>query len=166
MRTPVESDVYGNWWKWFNDEEVTKYLDKGHERNTVQKQMEFFKKYSRSKKDLILAICDKDTEKHIGATAIHSIQNDKWFFGYFGIVIGEKDFWNKGFGTEVWRLMTQHAFDNLKLDFLMTKIFTDNKAALRIAQKMGFKIIRRLKKDIIKNGKGIDRLLLRLDSNL
>ena len=32
-----------------------------------------------------------------------------------GIMIGEKSYWNKGYGTETMRLMLEHGFNNLNL---------------------------------------------------
>ena len=39
--------------EWFNDKEVTKNMNKGYEKNTPQKQLEFFKKMNNSKKDCV-----------------------------------------------------------------------------------------------------------------
>jgi len=165
LRTLAEKDVHGNWWKWFNDKEVTRYLNKGHEKNTPEKQMEFFRKVKNSDRDFILGICDRETEGHIGTTGIHNIREQNGKTADFGIIIGEKDFWKKGIGTEAWHLMVEHAFNNLELNFLETRIFPGNEASLKIAKKLGFKVIDVLKKDVIKDGTEIDRVLLRLDSD-
>ena len=100
LRTLHESDAVSNWWKWFNDKDVTKYMNKGHEENTPEKQLNFLKKVQLSNKDCVLGIFYNKNNKHIGTTAIHNIRYDKNFRkGNFGIIIGEKFFWGKGFGA-------------------------------------------------------------------
>ena len=47
LRSTIEKDVYGNWWKWFNDPEVTKYMNKGIVKNTIENQLAFFKKINQ-----------------------------------------------------------------------------------------------------------------------
>ena len=165
LRTLTKKDIYAGWWEWFNDKEITRYLNKGHEKNTVAKQIEFFQKTKNSNSDFILGICDSQTEKHIGTTGIHNIQESDGKCGDFGIVIGKKEYWNQGIGAEAWYLMVKYAFNSLNLDSIETRVFVDNKASLKIAQKLGFKILDILKKDVIKNGTEIDRLLLRLDKD-
>lgn len=164
LRLPCERDVYGMWWQWFNDAEVTRYMNKGEEENTTEKQVAFFRKVNESENDFILAICDINTKKHIGTTGIHNIRTEEdGKVGNFGIVIGEKEYWAKGIGSEAWYLMIGYVFDNLMLDSIETKIFTDNIASLKIAEKLGFKFVGILKRDVIKCGKEIDRVVLRLD---
>ena len=73
----------------------------------------------------------------------------------------EKNFWGKGFGALAWQMMTKYAFNTLNLDVIETKIFTSNESSLRVAEKIGFKkeiVI----KDIVKDGKNIDRIILEL----
>jgi len=166
LRAPTELDVYGKWWQWFNDAEVSRYMNKGQEKNTVEKQLVFYRKIKTSESDFVACICDVDTKKHIGTTGIHNIRKRGGKkIGNFGIIIGEKGYWRKGIGSEAWSLMTEYAFDILGLDWIETKIFVDNAASLRIARKLGFEKVALLKNDIIKNHKENDRLLLRLEKN-
>jgi len=56
-----------------------------------------------------------------------------------GIMIGEKSFWNKGYGTETMRLMIKHGFNNLNLYRIWLRVFPDNKRGIRAYEKAGFK---------------------------
>ena len=58
LRSIERKDVYGNWWKWFNDPDVTAYMNKGQFKNTIEKQLEFYEKIKKSNTDFVLAICD------------------------------------------------------------------------------------------------------------
>lgn len=164
LRSPTETDVQGRWWQWLNDPDVTAHMNKGQVVNTMQRQMEFFNKMKSSDSDCVFAICCSQTHQHIGTTAIHNIHMDGGLkVGSFGILIGEKNFWGKGIGSEVWTLVITEAFDNLNLDAIHTKIFSSNVASLRIAEKVGFKTIEIIKNEFQKGDHWIDRHVLRLD---
>lgn len=163
LRPPTEEDVCGNWWKWLNDAEVTKNMNKGYEGNTVEKQMQFFKSMMSSDSDYVLAICTLEGDRHIGTTAIHQIREENGRrTGNFGILIGESKYWGKGIGTEAWALMIKESFERLGLQTIITKIFSTNEASLRIAEKQGFKIIGMKDNEFEKNGQAIKRYVLQL----
>ena len=161
LRSVTKKDVMGNWWKWLNDPLVTQYMTRGDEINTKKKQLDFFKKVSGSGKYCVLAICDSDTQLHIGTVGLHSIDWTRGT-GQFGIIIGEMKFWGKGIGTEAWFLMTNYGFTHLNLQAITTKIFVKNLASLKIAKKVGFIERNLLKDDVLKNGISYDRKLLEL----
>ena len=164
LKSLSEKEVYGCWWQWFNDKEVTLHMNKGSEQNTPEKQLEFFRKMQASDKDFILGIFDNISGKHIGTTGIHNIHLEGGKrVGSFGIIIGEKKFWGKGIGTESWMLMVRYAFEILGLQALETKIFADNTASLKIAQKTGFREVKISRGEFIKEGRKIDRVILRLE---
>ena len=76
LRKLNHQHAVGRWWEWFNDKEVTKNMNKGYEKNTPQKQLEFLKKMNNSKKDCVLGIFINENNQHIGTTAIHNITKD------------------------------------------------------------------------------------------
>ena len=159
LRFVREVDAYGNWWRWFNDPDVTVHMNKGVKENTVEDQLVFFEKVSHSEKDVVLAICDLESGVHIGTTGLHDID---WGKGtaQFGIVIGEKTLWGKGIGTEAWRMIVEYGFSALKLKKIHTKIFAGNLPSLRIAEECGFEKKAVLKNDIKKNDVFHDRIYL------
>jgi len=166
LRTLNEQDAVGRWWQWFNDKEVTKYMNKGHYINTPEKQLDFLNKVQNSNRDCVLGIFYNRNNKHIGTTAIHNIRNVSGIKkGNFGIIIGEKLFWGKGYGTQAWRMMTNFAFNTLDLNVIETKIFSSNESSLKVAKKVGFKLKQLIENDIIKDGKLIDRIVLELKKN-
>ncbi len=166
LRTLNHKDATSYWWKWFNDKDVTRFMNKGHEENTPKKQLEFLKKMQLSTSDCVLGIFYKKNNQHIGTTAIHNIRNENGMKkGNFGIVIGEKLFWGKGFGTKAWSMMINYGFNNLGLDLIETKIFASNIASLKLAEKIGFEHIEIKINDLQKDGKMIDRIVLQLKRN-
>jgi RimJ/RimL family protein N-acetyltransferase len=56
----------------------------------------------------------------------------------FGIMIGNKNYWNKGYGTESVTLLLKHGFETLNFNRVMLKVFDDNPRAIRCYEKSGF----------------------------
>jgi RimJ/RimL family protein N-acetyltransferase len=56
-----------------------------------------------------------------------------------GIFIGNKQYWNKGFGQEALGLLTDYGFQSLNLNNIMLTVFSFNKRAIKCYEKAGFK---------------------------
>ncbi len=56
----------------------------------------------------------------------------------FGILIGEKQYWNQGYGSEAVRLLSRHGFGALNLHRIYLHVFANNPRAIRAYQKAGF----------------------------
>ncbi|MGZ3691964.1 MAG: GNAT family N-acetyltransferase, partial [Pseudobdellovibrio sp.] len=84
---------------WINDKEVTKFLSRG----TFPAHSEvLFQDYEQTKNlntDIQLAILDRETQTYIGVVGLHTIN---WLSRHteFRILIGNKNFWSKGYGSE------------------------------------------------------------------
>ena len=90
LRLPTEDDLKGNWYQWLNDPVVTKYQNKGIFVNSRELQRDYYQKMMESKNDVLLAIIDEKTDRHIGCAGLHHID---WVHrsAELGIVIGEKE---------------------------------------------------------------------------
>ena len=58
--------------------------------------------------------------------------------GELGIFIGEKQYWNQGYGAEAMRLLLRHGFDTLNLHRIFLRVFENNPRAIRSYEKTGF----------------------------
>ncbi len=61
----------------------------------------------------------------------------------FGILIGEKDSWDKGYGTEATRLVLDYGFTVGCLHNIMLETYSYNERAIRAYTRAGFRIIGR-----------------------
>ena len=50
-----------------------------------------------------------------------------------GIMIGDKSYWNKGYGTEAMGLLLRHGFDTLNLNRIFLRVYVSNPRAIRRA---------------------------------
>lgn len=56
-----------------------------------------------------------------------------------GIMLGEKAYWNQGYGTETMRTMLRHGFETLNLHRIWLQVYPDNKRGIHAYEKAGFK---------------------------
>ncbi|HWQ04018.1 MAG TPA: GNAT family protein [Longilinea sp.] len=77
-----------------------------------------------------------------------------------GIFIGDKRFWNKGYGTEAMRLMAGYGFGSLNLYRIYLRVFETNPRGIHCYEKAGFIHEGRLRQAEFQDGKYIDLLVM------
>ena len=55
-----------------------------------------------------------------------------------GIMIGNKDYWDKGYGAKAMNLMLKHGFETLNFNRIFLRVFKNNLRAVRCYEKIGF----------------------------
>lgn len=151
LRPFNEGDVE-KWYQWFNDEEVTHYMDKRRFPNTPEKQLEFMKQINASTADIQLAIVHQKDDELIGTVGLHQID----FINRnadISIVIGEKKYWKKGFGKEAGALIIDHAFNMLNLHKLTAGMVEENMASYNLFVSLGFEKEGVYKEQVFLHGK-------------
>ena len=78
----------------------------------------------------------------------------------FGIFIGDKTFWNNGYGCEATRLTLQHGFETLNLNRIYLHVFETNPRAIHVYDKIGFIREGKLRQTTFRNGRYIDTLIM------
>jgi RimJ/RimL family protein N-acetyltransferase len=77
---------------------------------------------------------------------------------WLGISIGERDYWSKGYGTDIMRLALQYAFVELNLRRVSLGLHAYNERALKTYQKVGFKLEGRSRGEGFRDGVRFDTL--------
>lgn len=108
---------------------------------------------------LVIEVNTTEGWKAIGNTSIINID---WHSrcAEIGIMLGEKSFWNQGYGREAMRLMLQHGFDNMNLNRIFLRVFETNPRAIRCYEHAGFKHEGRMRQSHYLDGQYIDCLLM------
>lgn len=102
------SDVAPEYLAWLNDAEILRWrAPKAFP--TTMAQLEAWVEALPSRGDLVLAIRATDNHRHLGNIALNTIQ---WVHrsAELSIMIGAKDIWGRGIGTEAIALLTGHGF--------------------------------------------------------
>lgn len=109
--------------------------------------------------DHIFTIVDLKTESAIGRGMLFGVDHvDRK--AMLGIMIGEKEYWDKGYGTDATRLLVEYGFSLLNLHSIMLGTFEFNRRALRCYEKVGFREIGRRRQARCIDGKWYDAILL------
>jgi RimJ/RimL family protein N-acetyltransferase len=143
---------------WLNDVDVTRTL---MFKGPLNRQMEeaFLDNLYQDEHRLILGIIDNLTNTLIGATGLEQI-DFRHRHAKFGIFIGAKNEWGKGYGTEATRLITQHAFMALNLNRVWLHVVADNRRGIRAYERVGFKREGVLRQDHFREGRYYDTIAM------
>ena len=141
---PSSRDQIDLWLRWYNDLEVTRTL--GNSRVVTREMEERFYEETLSEKQqgrtVGFAIYELETGRPIGTCSLREIDHLNGT-ATFGIAIGEKDCWNRGYGTEATRLTLDYAFHALGLHNVLLQVYANNLRGARAYEKAGFRVIGR-----------------------
>ena len=98
---------------WLNDYEVYKYMETGGG-YTIEMLDEFIKEVMSKKELLFWAIHLKNNNKHIGNIKIDPISK-RHGFGEYGIMLGDKEEWRKGYAKEASKAIINYCFEEFNL---------------------------------------------------
>jgi RimJ/RimL family protein N-acetyltransferase len=100
-----------------------------------------------------------EDDRLIGFVAIHSIEwNNR--AALLAIGIGERGYRGKGYGTDALRLVLRYAFEELNLLRVGLDVISNNAAALRAYEKVGFVHEGTMRKAVLRDGRHHDRLIM------
>jgi RimJ/RimL family protein N-acetyltransferase len=123
--------------RWHNDDEIMT-LFAISEKKPEEYWLNWFERIENDPTIIYFGIVKKSDEKLIGYVHLEGISWPHKLCRDIGILIGEKDQWSKGFGTEAMKLMIKHSFKDLGLHRLELMTFPFNKRGLKVWDKCGF----------------------------
>jgi len=161
---PVKRSDISYFLKWFNDPEVVQYVEL-YMPMTEMSEEKYIEELgtTRAKGDaqFVMEVIEGASTKPIGTCGLHEIDS-KDRKAIFGMVIGEKDYWSKGYGTEAARLIVNYGFQQLNLHRISSGAFAFNERSIKLQKKVGFREEGRLREAFFKNGQYHDLVLLGL----
>lgn len=159
LRGLEKYDLESEYFQWLNDQDVTRYLDSGNFPNTIENMEEFYRNTVLSSNNVIFAIVDIESDKHIGNIKLGPIN---WIsrISPVGIMIGDKDYWGKSYGTESMELVLDYAFNKLNLHKITLGVVASHDAATKAYEKAGFKVEGKGRSQFYLNEKYFDTLYM------
>jgi RimJ/RimL family protein N-acetyltransferase len=156
---PLEKEDVQICKKWINDPQIKEFILSVRFPFNEKRETDWLENLYKDQKSLTLALCLKENDLHIGNCGFNRIELlDRW--ATFGILIGEPDYWNRGFGTEVAQLMIDHGFNDLNLNRIELGVLAGNDRAIASYKKAGFIEEGRERQKYYKKGKYIDHILM------
>jgi RimJ/RimL family protein N-acetyltransferase len=123
--------------KWSNDPQVRRLTGEV----TPMSQAAAEEWYERAKADrdrVWFTIVLKEGERPIGECGLLRMF-PAWRQTDLSIILGEKDTWGQGYGSEAIRLLLDYAFGNLNMHRVSLGVVGFNEHALRFYEKVGFR---------------------------
>ncbi len=158
---PPERDDLPRFVRWFNDPEVRQGLTMVFGMSLAEEERWFERVLQRPQEErpMVIEVRQGETWTPIGNCTFHNVdwRNRK---AEIGIAIGEKAFWNQGYGTEAVRLLLQFGFQTLNLHRIMLRVYAYNRRAIRCYEKAGFVLEGRLRQARYFQGAYHDELIM------
>jgi ribosomal-protein-alanine N-acetyltransferase len=133
------SDVTNRYVEWMNDRQVTQFLESRFVKQTFDSVKDFVEGALANPAMEFFAIEDRATGTHLGNIQLGPINwNHKT--ADLGLMIGERTFWGKGYGTQAIRLVTEYAFAKLGLCKVTAGAYANNPGSIRAFEKAGWQV--------------------------
>ena len=146
--------------RWNSDTECHRLSDSEPAQLWSEKKIREFieKNLDGEPKDFRFAVRSLAEDKLIGFVGIVPswVQGDAWAM----IVIGERDHWDKGYGTDAMRLIVQYGFIEANLRRISLGVHSYNPRAFRAYEKVGFKMEGRIREEGLRDGRRYDGLYM------
>jgi len=132
---PIRRDLLPLYQRWMNDWEVIRTLGQPIRPMTLESEESWFDSAARG--GARFQIYERDGLRPIGTTSLEDV-DQAHRTATFGILIGEKDCWGKGYGTETARLMLDYGFNALGLHNIMLQVYSNNERGYRAYLRAGY----------------------------
>ena len=155
---PIRRDLIPLFQRWSNDFEVVRFLGT-MEPSTIESKEDQYSRFSKAENQSYFTIYEKARWRPIGATGLGDI-NHAHRTAEFYIMIGDKESWGKGYGTEVARLVLEYGFTCLGLHNINLWVFATHERGIRAYQRAGFRMAGRWRQAKRRAGRAYDLLLM------
>ena len=147
--------------QWDRDTEMHRLADSDPAQLWSEKKLKEFieKDADKNENAFRFAIRTLAEDKLIGSV---SLWVNSWTHGdtWLGIMIGDRDHWSRGFGTDAMRLIVQYGFIELNLRRITLGLHSYNPRALKSYEKVGFKMEGRRRGEGLRDGERYDSLYM------
>lgn len=145
--------------QWLANEKVNQYLEMGWKPLADIELEAVYKEATESQITVVFVVCDLETNKPVGTTGLYLIH---WpgRRAQFRILLGEPGCYNRGFGTEVTRLVVDYGFNILNLETIYLGTNAENQGALKCYENAGFIREGVNRKFVYRNGRYYDSVMM------
>ncbi len=157
LRPPNDTDAE-MFCRWVNDPEVRHFISAIFP-SGIKQERDWIENANKDDKNVILVIEIKDSGIPIGTMGLHRID---WISrtAFTGALIGEKEFWGKGFGTDAKINLLNYAFNTLNLRKICSSALSYNGRSIGHNLHCGYKIEGIRKNQFFRKGRYWDEVML------
>jgi RimJ/RimL family protein N-acetyltransferase len=155
--SPINIEDVETYTEWLNDLDVTISLGNPGFLYGLEKEKEALEGMIKGGNDF--AIITNDDDRLIGNCGLFSV-NERHRKAELGIMIGDKNYWDQGYGREAIELVLNYGFNILNLNNIMLNVYSFNKRAIKCYENIGFKEIGRRRETYILGKRKYDEILM------
>jgi diamine N-acetyltransferase len=157
---PIERDDLPRFVEWFSDPQVRRHLTIYQPLSLAQEERWFENLLERLERQQAVVLAVETAEGiHIGNIGLHDI-NWKDRTAELGIAIGEKAYWNQGYGTNAIHTLLGFAFREMNLHRISLRVDADNDRGIRCYEKAGFRREGILRQVVFREGMHHDQFIM------
>lgn len=135
LRVMDERDATAQYAGWLNDPEVNRFL--ATKSATVPELQTYIDAKHKQTDALFFGVYLKTDGTHIGTVKLEPIELEKKR-ATIAVMIGEKEYWGKGYAGEAMKILMDWCFGELGCDEVNLGVIAKNEAAIRAYEKIGF----------------------------
>jgi RimJ/RimL family protein N-acetyltransferase len=151
----IEREDIPTFVRWFNDPEVRRYLEMYLPMSKAEEE-QWFEAHLESDSNRFFGI-ETGEGVLIGNVGLHSI-DWKNRSAVLGIVIAEKEYWGKGYGSDAITTLLRFVFGEMNLHRIHLSVFDFNERAIACYEKCGFRHEGRAREALYRDGSYHDAL--------
>ena len=134
----VRRDDLALYTRWFSDPELLWFIAPQVLRPaSYDDEVDWYEAMRKDKDQFTFGIHTIAEDRLIGNCSL-GIQSWRNRAALFGIAIGDKAYWGRGYGTEATHLLMGYAFGELNLNRVELEVYAFNTRAIRSYEKVGF----------------------------
>lgn len=143
--------------RWVNDPRIREFIG-SYSHQTEESEEKWLSKLMDDKANMVFIVALNDGTP-IGTMGLHRIDwKDR--VATTGAMLGEPQYWGKGYGTDAKMALLKYAFDELGLHKICSTVISYNKRSLRYSLHCGYRIEGTRKSHIFKRGRHWDLIEL------
>jgi RimJ/RimL family protein N-acetyltransferase len=147
--------------RWNQDLAFTARIGTPGEAHTIEMREDFYKQNSRVRGDgAEFSVVELGSERLVGFGGLFDISRALVANMFVGI--GEPDARGKGFGSEACRLLCEYGFFFRNLHSIKVEVHAYNHTAIRVYERLGFKLVGCLRGANLLNGRRYDEVIMDL----
>jgi len=152
---PLEPSDAEAMWRWHHDPAVMRWMSDGYAEPLAQVRKRMEQRPANAFGDVLLGIEVPAGAQLIGLVRLRDAEPETGC-AELDIYLGEKEQWGRGYATDAMRAMCRYGFEKMRLHKISLTVVTENHAAHRVYQKVGFVDEGRLRQVFRRDGQWYD----------
>ncbi|MEU6551337.1 GNAT family N-acetyltransferase [Streptomyces sp. NPDC046915] len=158
---PLEPSDAEAMWRWHNDPDVMRWMSDGYPSSLAQTRKRMEERPRNAYGEVLFGVEVPADAKLIGVVRLRDAEPETGC-AELDLYLGEKDYWGRGYATDTMRTICRYGFQKMRLHKIRLTVVTENQAAHRVYQKVGFVDEGRLRQEFRRDGQWYDMFTMGL----